>query len=68
MRLINYKTDLLKRLADPHYAAEYLAQVLAEKDSAVFLIARKDVVEAGGGLNIVKNLALVFPHKSFNLS
>ena len=47
MRLKNYKTDLLKRLEDPEYAAEYLAQVLAEKDSAVFLIALKDVVEAG---------------------
>jgi probable addiction module antidote protein len=54
MRLKNYKADLLKRLADPRYAAEYLAQVLAEKDSAAFLIALKDVVEAGGG---VGNLA-----------
>ena len=54
MRLTNYKTDLLKRLEDPRYAAEYLAQVLAGKDSAAFLIALKDVVEAGGG---VGNLA-----------
>jgi probable addiction module antidote protein len=50
MRLKNYKVDLLKRLEDSHYAAEYLAQVLAEKDSAAFLIALKDVVEAGGGV------------------
>ena len=50
MRLKNYRTDLLKRLADPEYAAEYLAQVLAEKDNAAFLIALKDVVEAGGGV------------------
>jgi probable addiction module antidote protein len=50
MRLKNYKTDLLKRLRDPGYAAEYLAQVLAGKDSAAFLIALKDVVEAGGGV------------------
>ena len=50
MRLKNYKTDLRKRLADPEYAAEYLAQVLADKDSATFLIALKDVVEAGGGV------------------
>ena len=50
MRLKNYKADLLKRLADPAYAAEYLAQVLAEKDSAAFLLALKDVVEAGGGM------------------
>ncbi|TAK98246.1 MAG: putative addiction module antidote protein [Verrucomicrobia bacterium] len=50
----NYKTDLHKRLREPEYAAEYLAQVLAEKDSAAFLVALKDVVEAGGG---VGNLA-----------
>jgi len=50
MRLKNYKADLLKRLEDPNYAAEYLARVLAEKDSAAFLIALKDVVEASGGM------------------
>jgi len=50
MRLKDYKAGLLKRLEDPNYAAEYLAQVLAEKDSAAFLIALKDVVEAGGGM------------------
>ena len=54
MRLKNYKDDLNKRLRDPEYAAEYLAQVLAGKDNAAFLIALKDVVEAGGG---VGNLA-----------
>jgi probable addiction module antidote protein len=50
MRLKNYKDNLLKRLEDPRYASEYLSQVLAEKDSAAFLIALKDVVEAGGGV------------------
>ena len=50
MRLKNYKDDLAKRLRDPEYAAEYLAQVLAGKDSAAFLIALKDVVEASGGM------------------
>ena len=50
MRLKNYKTDLNERLRDPEYAAEYLAQVLGEKDNAAFLIALKDVVEAGGGV------------------
>ena len=54
MRLKNYKADLLKRLGDPEYAADYLAQVLAAKDSEAFLIALKDVVEARGG---VGNLA-----------
>ena len=51
MRLRSYREDLLKRLRDPKYAAEYLAQLLAEKDSAAFLIALKDVVEAGGGVS-----------------
>jgi len=50
MRLKNYRDDLLKRLGDPEYAAEYLAQVLAERDGAAFLIALKDVVEASGGM------------------
>ena len=53
MRLKNYKTDLKERLRDPEYAAEYLALVLAEKDSAAFLIALKDVVEAGGGVGVL---------------
>ena len=50
MKLKSYKADLKQRLADPGYAAEYLAQVLAEKDRAAFLIALKDVVEASGGV------------------
>jgi len=49
MRLRAYKTGLRKRLEDPRYAAEYLAQMPAERDSAAFLIALKDVVEASGG-------------------
>jgi len=48
MRLTNYEDGLQKRLADPRHATEYLAQVLAEKDGAAFLIAPKDVLEAGG--------------------
>ncbi len=50
MRLRNYKTGLIKRLGDPEYAADYLAQTLAQKDGAAFLIALKDVVEATGGM------------------
>jgi probable addiction module antidote protein len=50
MKLDNYRDDLLKRLAEPEYAAEYLAQTLAQNDSAAFLIALKDVVDAGGGV------------------
>ena len=50
IRLKNDKDDLNKRLNDPRYAAEYLAQVLAENDNAAYLIALKDVMEAGGGM------------------
>src|SRR5437899_2090092 len=50
MRLKNYKADLHQRLRDAEDGAEYLARVLAEKDRAAFLIALKDVVEAGGGV------------------
>ena len=50
MRLKKYRSDLLKRLRNPGYAAEYLAQVLAEQDEGAFLIALKDVVEAAGGV------------------
>jgi probable addiction module antidote protein len=62
MRLKNYRNDLKKRLRDPEYAAEYLAQVLADKDSAAFLIALKDVVEAGGGMgNLAGRVGLKRP-------
>jgi probable addiction module antidote protein len=47
------KEDLLERLKNPDYAAEYLAQVLAEKDKAAFLLALKDVVEAMGGMSVM---------------
>ena len=40
MRLRNYREDLLQRLKNPDYAAEYPAQVLAEKDRAAFLAKR----------------------------
>jgi len=54
MNLKSYRDDLLKRLADPHYAADYLEQTLATGDKRAFLIALKDVVDAHGG---VGNLA-----------
>ena len=62
MRLKNYKEDLLERLKNPDYAAEYLAQVLAEKDKAAFLVALKDVVEASGGMSaMAKRVGLKRP-------
>jgi probable addiction module antidote protein len=51
MRLKGYREDLIERLKNPDYAAEYLAQVLAERDKAAFLVALKDVVEAAGGMS-----------------
>jgi len=50
MRLKNYRDDLIERLKEQEYAAAYLAQVLEDGDQAAFLIALKDVVEAGGGM------------------
>jgi probable addiction module antidote protein len=50
MRLRDYKLDLLTKLREPEFAAEYLTQTLAEKDPEAFLIALRDVVEAAGGV------------------
>jgi|SRR3954471_6009308 probable addiction module antidote protein len=50
MKLKNYKPDLLKRLKDPEYAAEYLSAVLEDGDRKGFMLALKDVVEARGGV------------------
>jgi hypothetical protein len=41
MKLRSYRDDLLKRLNNSEYAAEYLAQTLASGDSAGFLVALK---------------------------
>ena len=62
MRLKNYREDLLERLKNPDYAAEYLAQVLGQKDKGAFLVALKDVVEATGGVSaIAKRVGLKRP-------
>ena len=50
MKLKSYKADLLEQLKDPEFAAAYLADVLESGDNAAFLIALRDVVEAGGGV------------------
>jgi probable addiction module antidote protein len=49
MQLKDYRNDLLRKLANPEFAAEYLSQTLAENDPAAFLIALRDVVEASSG-------------------
>ncbi|MBI2927278.1 MAG: putative addiction module antidote protein [Verrucomicrobia bacterium] len=50
MKLVSYRDNLMKRLEDPEYAAEYLNAVLAENDPKALLIALKDVVDARGGV------------------
>ena len=47
MKTKNYKEDLLNELKNPEYASTYLAQALESGDQAVFLLALRDVVEAG---------------------
>jgi probable addiction module antidote protein len=62
MRLKSYRDDLLKRLDNPEYAAEYLEQTLASGDSAAFLVALKDVVDARGGVgNLAKEVRIARP-------
>ena len=57
MKTKSYKDDLLKELKNPEYASVYLAQALESGDQAVFLLALKDVVEAGGGATVVARRA-----------
>jgi probable addiction module antidote protein len=48
----DFKSDLLVRLKDREYAAEYLTAALEESES-VFLLAVRDVAQAHGGLRSV---------------
>ena len=57
MRLRNYRDDLLERLKTPDYAAAYLANVLEDGDKEAFLVALRDVVEAGGGMGVLAGQA-----------
>ena len=59
MKLKSYKEDLLKELKDPEYASEYLVQALDSGDQATFLLALRDVVEAGGGASAVARQAKI---------
>ena len=49
MKSASYKESLLKRLADPDYAAGYLTECL-DQGEAEFLLGLRDVVEARGGV------------------
>ena len=44
----NYRDSLLRTLQDPQEAAEYLTAALEEGDTAVFLLALRDVADARG--------------------
>jgi probable addiction module antidote protein len=44
----DYRESLLHDLQDPSEAAAYLTAVLEEEDSAVFLLALRDVADARG--------------------
>ena len=44
----NYRESLPQALQDPQEAAEYLTAALEEGDSAVFLLALRDVADARG--------------------
>ncbi len=47
-RTKDYRASLLHDLQDPGEAAAYLTAALAERDSAVFLLALRDVADARG--------------------
>ncbi len=46
----SYHDDLLQRLADPAYAAQYLTACLEDGDEGVFLLALRDVAQVHGGI------------------
>lgn len=54
---IDYQQDLLVRLKNPEYAAEYLNAAI-EEDRAVFLLALRNVAEAQGFTNLAKKTQL----------
>lgn len=59
----DYQTDLLKRLANREYAAQYLKaafdETLADGNRAAFLMALKNVVDATGAMQTVANEAQI---------
>lgn len=63
MPTIDYRTDLLKRLANPEYAAQYLKvafdETLVDGNKSAFLLALKNLVEATGAMQTVANEAKI---------
>lgn len=50
--VVHYKDNLMKDLADPHEATEYLNAALEEGTVEGFLLALRDVAEAKGMSNL----------------
>jgi len=55
---VEYKSGLLKRLADPEYALGYLNAALEDGDQEVFLLALRDVAEARGVSQLAREAQL----------
>ena len=55
---VDYKSGLLKRLADPEYAIGYLNAALEDGDQQVFLLALRDVAEARGLSQVAREAQL----------
>lgn len=59
----DYQSDLLKRLTNPEYAAQYLKaawdETVADGNKSAFLLALKNVVDATGAMQTVANEARV---------
>ena len=59
----DYQTDLLQRLANREYAAQYLKaafdETLADGNKAAFLLALKNVIDATGAMQTVANEAQI---------
>jgi probable addiction module antidote protein len=55
----DYKVHLMEKLKDPEYASAYLNACLEEsfenKDTGIFQLAVRDVVEAHGGMAIISS-------------
>ncbi len=63
----DYQTDLLKRLANSEYAAQYLKaafdETIADGNKSAFLLALKNVVDATGEMQTVVKNANISPQK-----
>jgi len=52
---IPYHDDLLRRLKNPQYAANYLNACLQDEEEGVFLLALRDVAQVHGGIRCLSS-------------